>query len=63
MTLRRRASTCYQNLIVGKQSYRQVVMKNPQVALPVATLLHHTTTEARYNGAGNTLTEDGVAVV
>jgi len=47
MPLRRRASTCYQNLIVGKQSYRQVVMKNPQVALPVATLLHHTTTEAK----------------
>ncbi|PRY31048.1 hypothetical protein CLV58_12311 [Spirosoma oryzae] len=35
----------YQNLIVGKQSYRLVVVKNPQASLPVATLLHYTTAE------------------
>jgi hypothetical protein len=37
----------YQNLIVGKQSYRLVVVKNPQVSLPTATLLHYTTAEAK----------------
>lgn len=37
----------YQNLIVGKQSYRLVVVKTPQAALPVATLLHYTTADAK----------------
>lgn len=37
----------YQNLIVGKQSYRLVVVKSPQASLPVATLLHYTTAEAK----------------
>ncbi len=37
----------YQNLIVGKQSYRLVVVKNPQASLPVATLLYYTASEAK----------------